>query len=215
MHDVSTRPIQGAGQGTAQGGASAGQTAQQAAGDAARLQAEAQRIADQAQQAALRELEAAQAAQGAQGSPAEIIRIGPGGQITTVRPGDEAVTVGVGDAQGSTEGAPFVFEPRIPEGVVVISVTFFIMLAVIIVGFPVARAFARRMDRSAAPPSRASGEQAEQLRHIQAAVDAMAVEVERISENQRYVTRLLAERGAVAPAALGARQLAPEESGRP
>ncbi|MGH7720736.1 MAG: hypothetical protein ACREON_18055 [Gemmatimonadaceae bacterium] len=34
----------------------------------------------------------------------------------------------------------------------------------------------------------------ERLAHIEQAVDAMAIEIERISEGQRYTTRLLAER---------------------
>jgi hypothetical protein len=34
------------------------------------------------------------------------------------------------------------------------------------------------------------------LERIEQAIDAMAVEVERISESQRYMTKLLADRGA-------------------
>ena len=39
------------------------------------------------------------------------------------------------------------------------------------------------------------GEIADRLAKLDNAVDAMAVEVERISEGQRFVTKLLAERG--------------------
>lgn len=80
----------------------------------------------------------------------------------------------------------------VPPQVVDISIAFFLMIAVIIIGLPLARAFARRMDRrSAAPqmPTEVSG----QLAQLNQAVDAIALEVERISEGQRFTTRLLSE----------------------
>jgi hypothetical protein len=80
----------------------------------------------------------------------------------------------------------------IPPQAVDISVAFFIMIAAIIIGLPVARAFARRMDRGAAR-SAVSPEISTQLTQLNQAVDAIALEVERISEGQRYTTRLLAE----------------------
>ena len=46
-----------------------------------------------------------------------------------------------------------------------------------------------------ASPAPTSVEQDERLRRIEAAVETMAVEVERIGEGQRFTTRLLAERG--------------------
>ena len=42
------------------------------------------------------------------------------------------------------------------------------------------------------------GEIADRLAKLDNAVDSMAVEVERISEGQRFVTKLLAERGTAA-----------------
>lgn len=80
----------------------------------------------------------------------------------------------------------------IPPQAVDITVAFFLTIAVIIIGLPLARAFARRMDRrgtSAEIPN----EIASQLNHLNQAVDAIALEVERISEGQRYTTRLLSE----------------------
>lgn len=41
----------------------------------------------------------------------------------------------------------------------------------------------------------------ERLSHIETAMDAMAIELERMSEGQRFVTRLLAEQRAVGPGA--------------
>ena len=80
----------------------------------------------------------------------------------------------------------------IPPEAVDISIAFFLTMAAIIIGLPLARAFARRMDkRSAAAPM--SNEIASQLTHLNQAVDAIALEVERISEGQRFTTRLLSE----------------------
>ena len=53
----------------------------------------------------------------------------------------------------------------------------------------------KQIERGAAMPLR-NPETDERLERIEHAIDAMAVEVERISEGQRFVTKLLAERGA-------------------
>jgi hypothetical protein len=86
----------------------------------------------------------------------------------------------------------------IPPQAVDISVAFFIMVAAIIIGLPIARAFARRMDKSS-PRAQVAPEVSNQLTQITQAVDAIALEVERISEGQRYTTRLLSEQRSVAP----------------
>lgn len=81
----------------------------------------------------------------------------------------------------------------IPPQAVDISIAFFLMVAVIIIGLPLARAFARRMDRKSGGPAQIPREVSEQLVQINQAVDAIALEVERISEGQRFTTRLLSE----------------------
>jgi len=81
----------------------------------------------------------------------------------------------------------------IPPQAVDISIAFFLMVAAIIIGLPIARAFARRMDRKGAGPAQIPREVSDQLVQINQAVDAIALEVERISEGQRYTTRLLSE----------------------
>jgi hypothetical protein len=81
----------------------------------------------------------------------------------------------------------------IPPQAVDISIAFFLMVAAIIIGLPIARAFARRMDRKSAGPGQIPREVSDQLVQINQAVDAIALEVERISEGQRYTTRLLSE----------------------
>ena len=73
-----------------------------------------------------------------------------------------------------------------------------LLLAIVILG-PFARMFARRMEkRGDMEAMRAAGANAEllqqQLHQLQQSVDAMSVEVERISESQRFQSRLLNER---------------------
>jgi hypothetical protein len=81
----------------------------------------------------------------------------------------------------------------IPQQAVDISLAFFFTIAAIIIGLPIARAFARRMDRKGGGTGQIPGEVTAQLAHLSQAVDAIAVEVERISEGQRFTTRLLSE----------------------
>jgi hypothetical protein len=104
--------------------------------------------------------------------------------------------------QGRTSTTQVPFDPNnmIPPQAVDISVAFFAMIAFIVVGLPLARAFARRMDRRG-EASVASTEVTPRLDRIEQSVDAIAVEIERISENQRYSSRLMSEmRGLPQPA---------------
>jgi hypothetical protein len=60
---------------------------------------------------------------------------------------------------------------------------------------PIALAMARLLWKRAAHPTPAIDREApERLKRLEAAVDTIAIEVERISEGQRFVTRLLSER---------------------
>jgi len=87
---------------------------------------------------------------------------------------------------------PHAFDNAIPPQAVDMTVAFFLTVAVIIIGLPLARAFARRMDRRGGT-AQVSNEVSSQLAHLNQAVDAIALEVERISEGQRFTTRLLSE----------------------
>lgn len=60
------------------------------------------------------------------------------------------------------------------------------------IAFTVARLLWKRA--SAPPRPRLDAETQERMRRLESAVDTVAVEVERISEGQRFVTKLLAER---------------------
>lgn len=68
-------------------------------------------------------------------------------------------------------------------------------IVTIILGFPIVRLITKWLEPKPVPPrelSTISG----RLERIEAAVDAIAVEVERISESQRFTAKLEAERQA-------------------
>ena len=125
-----------------------------------------------AQQAADEAAASDKAAQAVQGNAHKIIITQPGRPGTTI--------------QYDT--------PQIPPQVEPISIAFFAMIAIIVVGRPLMRAIARRIDRgvpAAAPIPRAV---TDQLQQISQSVDAIAIEVERISEGQRFTIKMLADR---------------------
>jgi hypothetical protein len=78
----------------------------------------------------------------------------------------------------------------IPPQAVDISIAFFIMMAVIIIGWPLARAFGRRLERRGEIATGADPALIGQLQRIEQAVEAMSIEIERISESQRFLTKL-------------------------
>lgn len=136
---------------------------------------DAQGIGEQIKEQIQAEIEAAR-----QGTPA-----------TPPAPADRTFTIRGRDGAVTTIGMPPASE-IIPPQAVDIAFGFFWMLAIIIIGLPIARAFGRRMDRkggTAQIPSEVSA----QLSQLNQAVDAIALEVERISEGQRFTTRLLSE----------------------
>ena len=70
---------------------------------------------------------------------------------------------------------------------------FFITTIVIVIGFPLVRSYTRRKEIEAQrAPS--DPENDRRLQRIEHAIEAMAIEVERISEGQRFVTKLLSDR---------------------
>ncbi len=89
---------------------------------------------------------------------------------------------------------------------------------VVFVLFPVAIGYARRLwRRGAAVITSLPAELSQRLTRIEQAVDAIAIEVERVGESQRYVTNVITGEsgaralgaGAAEPIALHARELAP------
>lgn len=83
-----------------------------------------------------------------------------------------------------------------PPQVVDIAMGFFVMCAVIVIGWPLARAFGRRLEQKGAAPTAINPAVTEQLQRIEQAVEAMSIEVERISESQRFMARLQSESSA-------------------
>ena len=81
---------------------------------------------------------------------------------------------------------------------VLVPIVLFTMIPIVAIGVPIARAYARRLERGpnapAIPPDVAA-----RLERMEQAIDSIAVEVERISEGQRFTTKLLAERVAPPP----------------
>jgi hypothetical protein len=69
---------------------------------------------------------------------------------------------------------------------------FFAMVVAIVVGRPMVKAMAARVEAESKRPQIPS-EVVNRLERIEQAVDAIAVEVERISEGQRFTTKLLSE----------------------
>lgn len=63
---------------------------------------------------------------------------------------------------------------------------------ILAIGVPVARAWTRKLDAESKNP-RVPLEIGNRLERMEQAIDAVAVEIERISEGQRFTTRLLAE----------------------
>ena len=81
------------------------------------------------------------------------------------------------------------FNDAIPPQVVDISIAFFIMCAVMVIGWPLARAFGKRLERKGEVAA-LNPAMTDQLQRIEQAVDAMAIEIERISESQRFMAKL-------------------------
>jgi hypothetical protein len=76
---------------------------------------------------------------------------------------------------------------------ILIPAFFFFTVIVLSFGIPMMRARIRQMDRGLSHPP-GDPQLTERLQHIEQAIDAIAVEVERIAEGQRFVTRVMAER---------------------
>ena len=80
-----------------------------------------------------------------------------------------------------------------PEGVIqLVGIVMFFLAAMVVLG-PLVRAWARRLDKRGAGAA-APSDVAQRLDRIEQAVESVAVEMERVSEAQRFSARLLSER---------------------
>ena len=95
---------------------------------------------------------------------------------------------------------------RSPDPDMVVGVSFVLAMSFVL---PISIAIAKRIWRGRPQPAAAKADEiAPRLDRLEQAVDAVAIEIERISESQRFVTRILAERPrpAANPAAAPANQ---------
>jgi Na+-transporting methylmalonyl-CoA/oxaloacetate decarboxylase gamma subunit len=78
---------------------------------------------------------------------------------------------------------------------IIIPIAGMTMVVLLVLGVPFVRALVRRWEREPARPA-VSSDVAARLERIEQAVEAVAIEVERISEGQRFTTKLLSDRAA-------------------
>lgn len=75
---------------------------------------------------------------------------------------------------------------------IVVPLGAFVCAIFLAIGVPLARAYARKMDAEGRNP-RLPSEVTDRLERMEQALDSVALEVERISEGQRFTTKLLSE----------------------
>ena len=68
---------------------------------------------------------------------------------------------------------------------------FFTTVIVVTLGFPLVRSWSKQKEME---PPKILFQLEERLTRMETTIDAMAVEIERISEGQRFVTKLMSER---------------------
>ena len=134
----------------------------------------------------------------AQTAPAVVVGETPAPGVITIQRGGKTITIdgaSGGGVIGGTSGTQFPFPPDIPPGVQSIATTSVVGFCLAIAAFPVFGFLKALVNRGtarqiAAPPR----DTTDRLARIEAAVESMSVEVERISEGQRFVTKVLSER---------------------
>ena len=68
------------------------------------------------------------------------------------------------------------------------------MIVAIVLGFPIVRMLTKRIEKQSVPPPQIPADVTARLERIEQSIDAVALEVERIAEGQRFTTKLLSER---------------------
>ena len=76
---------------------------------------------------------------------------------------------------------------------VIVPLAGIVMIIVLALGVPIVRALVKRWEREGNEP-RVPSDLSQRLERIEHAIDAMSIEVERISEGQRFTTKLLSAR---------------------
>jgi hypothetical protein len=98
-------------------------------------------------------------------------------------------------SSSASVGTPFGLNPGQITGISIVGI-----IGTTCIALPITIALARRIWRSGSRRAAAAvaPESAERMERLEQAVDAIAIEIERVSEGQRYVTRLLTEGAAPA-----------------
>ena len=121
-------------------------------------------------------------------APGTIVFPGTDGKDFTVKVGDDGIKVCEGESCATVP-----IKDIVPRGAVQMTYAVFGSLAFMIVGYPIARAFARWLDRrgQSVAPSR---ELQTRLETLERNIDTVAVEMERLGEGQRFTNKLLEQR---------------------
>ena len=88
--------------------------------------------------------------------------------------------------------APILQDTIPPEAIHIVN-SLFVTIAIIALGIPLIRMIGKRIERGAQLPPPPSPEITTRLERIEQAVDAVAIEVERIAEAQRFAAKLMVE----------------------
>jgi hypothetical protein len=108
--------------------------------------------------------------------------IAPVAPVAPIAPVEPVV---VGSSTTVPEDQPFDIPPRVEN----LGYAFLLMLAVIAVGKPLARAFGTIIERRAIKPAMPP-EFGGRLERIEQGIEAVSIEIERISESQRYLLKV-------------------------
>lgn len=123
---------------------------------------------------------------------------GGGGQTSVlqdVRAGiRDAIQEGARTEAVVVQNPPYRQDEQIPKEVIPIVGIVFGSLVFIILGFPIVRLVTRLIEKRADRSLLRASEVTQQLKTLQDSVDTLAIEIERISESQRFQDRLLSER---------------------
>lgn len=97
---------------------------------------------------------------------------------------------------------------------VIVPVSGMLMILGIVLGIPLVRSYTKRVDAASRMPALPSDLTA-RLERIEQAVEAMATEVERIAEGQRFTTKLLSESRAQPALSAGQPAAQPQSPAQP
>ena len=106
----------------------------------------------------------------------------------------DAIRDGIQTEAIISQEPPYRRDEQIPKEVVPIIGIVFGSLVVIILGYPIVRLFTRMAEKAHDKSLLRASDVTQQLKVLQNSIDTMAVEIERISESQRFQDRLLSER---------------------